>query len=79
MGTSDLGFEDALAQLEERVRTLESGDVPLDQALELFEQGVALARRCHEQLDAAEQRVAALTRGAEGIDETPLPEPEEGD
>ena len=67
-------FEDALAELEKRVRALEAGEVPLEQALALYEEGVALARACHEQLEVAEQRVAALSRGQRGIDETPLPE-----
>jgi exodeoxyribonuclease VII small subunit len=70
-----LGFEDALARLEERVRRLETGDVPLDEALTLFEEGVALARTCHGHLDEAERRVAALTRGTAGPEERPLPEP----
>jgi exodeoxyribonuclease VII small subunit len=66
------GFESSLEQLEKRVRTLEGGDVSLEEALRLFEEGVDLARTCHEQLEAAEQRVAALTRGATGIEERPL-------
>ena len=71
------GFEEALAGLEERVRRLEGGDVPLDEALRLFEEGVALARRCHGHLDEAEARIVALTRGPEGtVRETPLEEPE---
>jgi len=67
-------FENALEELEKRVRRLEAGDVPLDEALELFEEGVGLARTCHEQLDAAEQRVAMLLHGQEGIEETDLPD-----
>ncbi len=67
-------FEEALAELEKRVRALEAGDVPLEQALALYEEGVALARACHEQLEAAERRVAALSRGQRGIEESPLPE-----
>ena len=55
-------FETALEELEKRVRRLESGDVPLEEALTLFEEGVALARGCHEQLDQATERVAALSR-----------------
>lgn len=77
MSGEDLTFEGALAQLEARVRTLESGEVELDEALKLFEEGVALARTCHEQLEAAEQRVAALSRGPEGVQETPLSEPDD--
>ena len=70
------GFEASLTELEKRVRRLEQGDVPLEEALRLFEEGVSLARSCHEQLEAAEKRVSALTRGAQGIDERPLSEPE---
>lgn len=69
-------FESALSELEDRVRALEAGEVPLDKALELFEEGVALARTCHEHLDAAEERVARLSRGTAGIEEDPLPEPD---
>lgn len=72
MSAEDNGFEAALAALEERVRQLEASDVPLDQALSLFEEGVALARTCHEHLEAAERRVAELTRGASGIEEHAL-------
>ena len=71
------GFEEALSALEERVRKLESGEIGLEEALALFEEGVALARTCHEHLEAAERRVAALSRGRSGIDEEPLPEPED--
>lgn len=74
--TDTPGFESALADLEQRVRKLEAGDVPLEDALKLYEEGVALARTCHEQLDAAEQRIVALSRGADGLDDTPLSEPE---
>lgn len=71
------GFEDTLAELERRVRKLEAGDVPLEEALSLFEEGVDLARRCHDKLEAAEQRVLALSQGASGILEEPLEEPED--
>jgi len=69
---AEQGFEQALASLEDRVRQLEGGDVPLEKALTLFEEGVDLARTCHEQLEAAEERVAQLVRGPRGIDERPL-------
>jgi len=77
--SSPEGFEHSLAALEDRVRRLESGEVSLDEALELYEQGVALAKRCHEHLDRAEQRVAALARGAGGIAEQPLADPSEAE
>lgn len=66
------GFEAALAELEQRVKRLEHGDLTLEEALALFEEGVGLARTCHEQLEAAEQRVSQLVRGPKGIEDRPL-------
>ena len=54
-------FETALAELEDRVRQLDSGELPLEQALQVFEEGVALQKECQELLDAAEQQVIELT------------------
>ncbi|MCA9572947.1 MAG: exodeoxyribonuclease VII small subunit [Myxococcales bacterium] len=65
-------FEEALAQLEDRVRRLEAGELPLEEALLLYEQGVELARTCHEQLEDAEERVKALQRTGTGIAERPM-------
>jgi exodeoxyribonuclease VII small subunit len=55
-------FESSLASLERIVANLESGDLSLERALELFEEGVALARRCQSQLGAAERKVEMLLR-----------------
>jgi exodeoxyribonuclease VII small subunit len=55
-------FEQALAELEQLAARLESGELPLDQALATFEQGVKLTRRCQTALQAAQQRVQILTR-----------------
>ncbi|MBX2804058.1 MAG: exodeoxyribonuclease VII small subunit [Myxococcales bacterium] len=65
-------FEDALAALEARVKRLEGEEVSLEEALTLYEEGVGLAERCHQQLEAAEQRVAMLVRGERGIEEQAL-------
>ena len=65
-------FELALRELEARVQKLESGELPLDDALRLFEEGVGLVRECHERLDAADARIIVLSRGAEGAVESPL-------
>jgi exodeoxyribonuclease VII small subunit len=54
-------FENALAELEKIVQDLESGDTGLEQALARYEQGVALLRRCYEQLRNVEQRIVELT------------------
>ncbi|MBX7221099.1 MAG: exodeoxyribonuclease VII small subunit [Blastocatellia bacterium] len=59
-------FEQSLEELEAVVRQLESGDVPLDQALELFERGVKLSRSCRERLDTAERRIEILLKGPDG-------------
>lgn len=69
MSEPEQGFEQALGLLEDRVRRLEGGELSLEEALTLFEEGVELARTCHEQLEAAEQRVATLVRGPKGIEE----------
>jgi exodeoxyribonuclease VII small subunit len=53
-------FEQALHRLEEIVTQLEGAEVPLERALKLYEEGVGLARRCAEQLQAAERRVEIL-------------------
>ena len=71
---AEMGFEEAMAALEERVRKIESGELPLEETLALYEEGVQLAQRCHDQLDEADQRVAALTPGSSGAEETPLPD-----
>lgn len=55
-------FEQALADLEELVQRLESGDLPLDQSLEEFKKGVELTRQCQRVLDSAEQTVERLLR-----------------
>lgn len=56
----DLKFEEALERLEEIVRQLESGDVPLEAAIELFQEGMRLARHCSGKLDAVERKIEML-------------------
>jgi exodeoxyribonuclease VII small subunit len=65
-------FESSLASLERIVGRLESGDLPLERALELFEEGVALARRCQSQLGDAERKVEMLLRERGEIKVTPF-------
>ena len=59
-------FEAQLATLERIVRELERGDLPLEQSLDLFEQGVRLSRECQERLNEAERRIEVLLRGGDG-------------
>jgi exodeoxyribonuclease VII small subunit len=60
------GFETALARLEEIVRTLEEGDLPLETSLRLFEEGVGLTRQCATRLEEAQRRIEVLGRGRDG-------------
>ncbi|MFP6654161.1 MAG: exodeoxyribonuclease VII small subunit [Myxococcota bacterium] len=53
-------FEAALKQLEDSVTRLEEGEMPLEEALELFEAGVKLSRQCQSTLERAERRIEIL-------------------
>ena len=55
-----LPFEGALDQLEGTVSRLEEGEMPLEEALELFEAGIKLSRQCNATLEAAERRIEIL-------------------
>jgi exodeoxyribonuclease VII small subunit len=59
-------FESALKSLEDIVSQLEAGDLTLDRALELFEQGVKISRFCNAKLEEAERKVETLIRNADG-------------
>jgi exodeoxyribonuclease VII small subunit len=63
---SKLPFEQALAELEEIVKKLERGDVPLEQSISLYERGDALKKHCDKLLKAAEARVEKITTDASG-------------
>ncbi len=62
----ELDFEEAFAELEAIVQQLEAGSQSLDEALALYERGVALAKRCQELLDQAELRIKQLVPNKEG-------------
>ena len=59
-------FEDALRALEDVVRKLESGEVPLDDSITLYERGEALRKHCQARLDAASARIERIVAGADG-------------
>ena len=59
-------FEQALGKLEESVRKLEAGDLPLDDSLKIFEEGTKLARTCETKLSEAKGKVEKLLRQADG-------------
>jgi exodeoxyribonuclease VII small subunit len=71
-------FEKAVTRLDEIVVKLEKGDVPLEEALALFEEGTKLVALCGGLLDGAEQKVRMLARAQEEDDPAFVPfEPEE--
>lgn len=65
MAVKKLSFEQSLERLEEIVRHLEKGDLPLNDSLKLFEEGTALLTGCGRMLDEAEQKVVKLRKGAD--------------
>jgi exodeoxyribonuclease VII small subunit len=76
--TTEKSFESSLKELEEIVGRLESGDLPLEQSLDLFEQGIRLSRDCQRRLDEAERKVEILLKGSDGrLVSQPFDEPEE--
>jgi exodeoxyribonuclease VII small subunit len=64
-------FDAGLEELEQIVKQMEAGDLPLERALELFERGVSLSEKCRKQLEEAETRVEMLVRRGEKV----VPEP----
>ena len=63
---SAMSFEEALKALEDTVRRLEGGDVPLDESIALYERGEALRRHCQARLDAAQERIEKIVAGPDG-------------
>jgi exodeoxyribonuclease VII small subunit len=63
---TDLKFEDCLTRLEQIVAALETGNLPLEESLKVFEEGVGLARHCAKYLDDAERRIETLAKDEGG-------------
>ncbi|MCK5377505.1 MAG: exodeoxyribonuclease VII small subunit [Acidobacteria bacterium] len=74
---NDERFEDQLGRLEEIVARLEDESVGLEEALELFEGGMELARRCRDRLEEVEQRVSQLLEIEDGDADEEAEPPEE--
>ena len=64
-----VSFEQALKRLDEIVRHLEKGDLPLKDSLTLFEEGTKLLSSCNTMLEEAEQKVVRLRKGPDGAPE----------
>lgn len=66
-------FEQSLKQLEKIVEELESGELPLEKALQKFEEGIKLSRSCSSQLDEIERKITILLRNQAGdVSEQPF-------
>ena len=65
MAAKKINFEQSIQRLEEIVRSLEKGDMPLSESLSLFEEGTNLIAVCTNILDEAEQKVVKLKKGAD--------------
>lgn len=83
-----LKFEEALSRLETIVTELEKGDLPLDQSLKIFEEGIRLSKTCLKMLDDAERKVEILVQDKDGktrlealslVDDEPVTEAEGSD
>ena len=62
----EMSFEQALRALEDVVRQLEGGEVPLEESIGLYERGEALRRHCQARLDAAQARIEKIVAGPDG-------------
>ena len=68
----EISFEQAIAELQGVVERLEAGKVALEDALALYERGVALVKICNDRLDLAQQRVSAVRTGENGVTTEPF-------
>ncbi|HLK19798.1 MAG TPA: exodeoxyribonuclease VII small subunit [Bryobacteraceae bacterium] len=65
-------FESGLMELEKIVKEMESSDLPLERALELYEKGMLLSESCRKQLEAAETRIEMLVRKGDRVQPEPF-------
>ena len=66
-------FEKSIQQLEEIVQELESGDLPLEKAMQRFEEGIRLSKQCSKMLDETEKKISVLVHERDGsITEKPF-------
>lgn len=67
MNKQNKNFEENMQRLEQIVRAMERGDVPLEESLKLFQEGTDLVAKCGKLLDEAELQVKKITAGADGM------------
>jgi exodeoxyribonuclease VII small subunit len=67
-----LSFEQAIEKLEHIVSMLESGDVPLEKAIELYQEGMRLSHLCGQKLEQVERKIEMLVEGENGLSKKPF-------
>jgi exodeoxyribonuclease VII small subunit len=65
-GSTDLSFETAMDRLEKIVEQMESGQLPLEDLIVRYEEGMSLVKICQERLASAEQKIEIITRNSAG-------------
>jgi exodeoxyribonuclease VII small subunit len=66
MSETNLTFEQAMQRLEQFVRTMERGEVPLDESLKLFQEGTELVSYCAKRLEDAQMQIRKVVKTADG-------------
>ena len=67
-------FEESVKDLEDLIEDLEKGDIPLEEAIKKFEQGVALIKTCNKKLDEAERKIEIVLKEDNGVKTAPFDE-----
>ena len=70
----ELSFEENLEKLEEIVKKLENGDVPLDDAIKEFNEAMVLAKKCDEKLKSAEEAITKIVNNDDSVDDLEVKE-----
>jgi exodeoxyribonuclease VII small subunit len=79
MSEQDMTFEQAIESLERIVARLESGDVPLEEAIALFQDGMKLSHLCSDKLEQVERKIEMLVDSENGLNKKPFTTDEKGD
>lgn len=77
--SSEKSFEDAMKELEQIVAKLEEGDVPLEKAIEYFQEGMSLSKLCHTKLQTVEKQMDSILKEDGELAPFHVQEDEKGD
>jgi exodeoxyribonuclease VII small subunit len=65
--SKNINFEQTLARLEDIVKKMESGNISLDESIEIYQEGITLSKQCSKMLEEAEGKVMAIVNKEQGI------------